>query len=119
MRSTSSRAPEPSVIEALSRGADRAVFVDRSFEASAAIYDNLGRAHLSERGAVHTKDVNAFLAGGPSGGHLDLVMLDPPCGSTGPDLARTLQELAPVAGRARVDGGCQPGWNEFPRLSFR
>ena len=80
-------------IEALSRGADRAVFVDRSYEASAAVYDNLARAHLSERGSVITRDVDAFLAGGPAGAPFDLVLLDPPYELDAPDLARTLQEL--------------------------
>jgi 16S rRNA (guanine966-N2)-methyltransferase len=81
-------------IEALSRGAERAVFVDRFYEASAAIHDNLARAHLSERGAVFTKDVDAFLTGGPRGEPFDLVLADPPYGLEAPDLARTLQELA-------------------------
>jgi 16S rRNA (guanine966-N2)-methyltransferase len=80
-------------IEALSRGADRSVFVDRSYEASAAIYDNLARAHVSERGAVITKDVDAFLAGDSAGAPFDLVLLDPPYELEAPDLARTLQEL--------------------------
>ena len=80
-------------IEALSRGADRSVFVDRSYEASAAIYDNLARAHVSERGAVITKDVDAFLAGDPAGAPFDLVLLDPPYELEAQDLARTLQEL--------------------------
>jgi len=82
-------------IEALSRGDDRAVFVDRSYEASATIYENLARAHLSERGAVITKNVDAFLAAGPSGAPFDVVLLDPPYELDAPDLARTLQELEP------------------------
>lgn len=80
-------------IEALSRGADRAVFVDRSFEASAAIYDNLARAHVSDRGVVVMKDVDAFLTGGPAGAPFDLVLVDPPYDLDAPDLADTLQEL--------------------------
>ena len=80
-------------IEALSRGADRAVFVDRSYEASAAIHDNLARAHLSERGDVITKDVDAFLTGDPAGAPFDVVLLDPPYELSAADLARTLQEL--------------------------
>jgi 16S rRNA (guanine966-N2)-methyltransferase len=80
-------------IEALSRGADRAVFVDRSYEASAAIYDNLARAHLSERATVITKDVDAFLSGAPAGGPFDVVLLDPPYELAATDLAHTLQEL--------------------------
>ena len=81
-------------IEALSRGADRAVFVDRAYEASATVYDNLARAHLSERGAVLTKDVESFLEAGPAGAPFDLVLADPPYEHEASDLARTLQELA-------------------------
>ena len=89
-------------IEALSRGADRAVFVDRSYEASAAIYDNLTRAHLSERGAIITTDVDAFLSVAPAGPPFDVVLLDPPYELDAPDLARTLQKL--VSGWLSDDG---------------
>ena len=50
-------------IEALSRGAAHAVFVDRAYEASAAIRDNLDRTRLADRATVVTQDVAAFLAG--------------------------------------------------------
>ena len=50
-------------IEALSRGAEHAVFVDRAYEASAAVHDNLDRTRLADRATVVTQDVAAFLAG--------------------------------------------------------
>jgi 16S rRNA (guanine966-N2)-methyltransferase len=54
-------------IEALSRGAAHAVFV------------NLDRTRLAGRATVVTQDVAAFLAGPPPpGGPFDLVILDPP-----------------------------------------
>jgi 16S rRNA (guanine966-N2)-methyltransferase len=80
-------------IEALSRGAEQAVFVDRAYEASATVHDNLARAHLGERGAVIMKDVDTFLTGDPTGAPFDLVLLDPPYDVEASDLARTLQEL--------------------------
>ena len=80
-------------IEALSRGADRVVFVDRSHEASATIYDNLARARVAERGRVLTKDVDTFLSGDRADASFDLVLADPPYELEAPDLARTLQEL--------------------------
>jgi 16S rRNA (guanine(966)-N(2))-methyltransferase RsmD len=49
-------------IEALSRGAEHAVFVDRAYQASAAIHDNLDRTRLADRATVVTQDVGAFLA---------------------------------------------------------
>ena len=42
-------------IEALSRGAEHAVFVDRAYEASAAIHDNLDRTRLADRATVVTQ----------------------------------------------------------------
>ena len=46
-------------IEALSRGAEHAVFVDRAYEASAAVHDNLDRTRLAERATVVTQGVAA------------------------------------------------------------
>ena len=66
-------------IEALSRGAEHAVFVDRAYEASAAIRDNLDRTRLADRATVVTQDVAAFVAEhAPTAGPFDLVLLDPP-----------------------------------------
>ena len=64
-------------IEALSRGAEHATFVDSSPSAVAAIRDNLRRAGFEGRGAVRRSNVLTFLkrAGGPG---FDLVFLDPP-----------------------------------------
>ncbi len=42
-------------IEALSRGAAHAVFVDRAYEASAAVHDNLDRTRLADRATVVTQ----------------------------------------------------------------
>ena len=52
-------------IEALSRGAEHAVFVDRAYQASAAIHDNLDRTRLVDRATVVTQDVSAFVAKAP------------------------------------------------------
>ena len=67
-------------IEALSRGAERAVFVERSRGAVRALRENLERTHLAERAGVVASDVAAFLArdGGSAGGPFDLVLADPP-----------------------------------------
>ena len=50
-------------IEALSRGAERAAFVDRSRPALATIRRNLDRTALAERGAVIASAVTAFVTG--------------------------------------------------------
>jgi 16S rRNA (guanine966-N2)-methyltransferase len=82
-------------IEALSRGAEHAVFVDRSHHAAAAIHDNLALTHLAERATVVTADAVAFLAGrDPSADRFDLVLIDPPYDLNASKLESVLHELA-------------------------
>ena len=81
-------------LEALSRGAAGATFVDRD---TAAVRANLEALGLEAE--VHRRDALAFLRGGP--GPFDLVFLDPPyrqASVLGPELAGTLPAvLAPGA----------------------
>ncbi len=68
-------------IEALSRGARRAVFVERDGSAARVIADNLRRAGLEVRGAVARRDAVAWLAdaaGAAASGPFDIVLVDPP-----------------------------------------
>jgi 16S rRNA (guanine966-N2)-methyltransferase len=67
-------------IEALSRGAVRAVFVERASEALAALRENLARLGLRQGVRVHAGSVSAFLRRGrpESSPRFDLVFLDPP-----------------------------------------
>lgn len=76
-------------IEALSRGAAHAVFVERDPEALAALRANLAATDLADRAAVVASDVGAYLqapdrlVAGPdgpptSGGAFDLAVVDPP-----------------------------------------
>lgn len=77
-------------IEALSRGAAHAVFVERDPEALAALRANLAATDLADRAAVVASDVDAYLQapdrlaagpGGPpvsGGGAFDLAVVDPP-----------------------------------------
>lgn len=62
-------------IEALSRGAAEATFVDLHRKAADAIKRNLARAKL--RGTVRLQDAAKFLAAAPEGA-FDLVFADPP-----------------------------------------
>lgn len=90
-------------IEALSRGAEHAVFVDRAYDASAAIHDNLDRTRLADRAIVVTRDVAAFVAQAPSTtGPFDLVLLDPPYDVAASDLEGVLRGLG--AGRLSDQG---------------
>ncbi len=70
-------------IEALSRGAPSAVFVERDAGAARVIGDNLRRTGMGE-GRVVTADVLRFLEGDPeaAGGPFSAVVLDPPYADT-------------------------------------
>jgi 16S rRNA (guanine966-N2)-methyltransferase len=66
-------------IEALSRGAARATFVEKGRAALTAIGENLRRAGLAEAGDVRGQDVRRYLAAAPAQDErFDLVVLDPP-----------------------------------------
>jgi 16S rRNA (guanine966-N2)-methyltransferase len=80
-------------IEALSRGAEEAVFVDRSPPALVAVRENLARTGLAERAAVQRFDVRTFLerASDPRG--YDIVFMDPPYESGPPELDGVLALL--------------------------
>jgi 16S rRNA (guanine966-N2)-methyltransferase len=85
-------------IEALSRGAESAVLVDRSAAALAVIRRNLEAVGLAAE--VHRADALAFLGRAPAAARqYDLVFVDPPyrqVGSLGPRLAEALPPvLAP------------------------
>jgi 16S rRNA (guanine966-N2)-methyltransferase len=81
-------------IEALSRGAEHAAFVDASPAAVTAVRDNLARTGFSNRAAVRRSDVRRFLereAADPEG--FDLAFLDPPYESGGSELDPVLELL--------------------------
>ena len=63
-------------IEALSRGAASAVFVDQRRDAAALTRDNLKLTELSDRGQVICGDAMAYLSGAKA--KFDLIFLDPP-----------------------------------------
>lgn len=65
-------------IEALSRGAAHATFVERSRDATELIRTNLRRTQLEALGDVRAMSVERFLAGSQVGSPYDLVLLDPP-----------------------------------------
>jgi 16S rRNA (guanine966-N2)-methyltransferase len=90
-------------IEALSRGAARAVFVERDRTAARVITENLSRARVADRGAVVRGDAIAYLAErAGADGPFDVVLLDPPYGAS--DLLEsTLARLAaPTAAGSAV-----------------
>jgi 16S rRNA (guanine966-N2)-methyltransferase len=115
-------------IEALSRGASNALFVDSSPGAARVIAENLRRTKLAARGAVRRMDVIRALRQEP--GQFDLVFLDPPYRIPGGELDGVMAELAGqgvVAAGGRVALTRETGsytpviplhWLELKRLSY-
>jgi len=87
-------------IEALSRGAEHATFVDRGVAAIRTIHANLDKAHMAKRAAVRKSDVAAFL--GKWGQQAALAFLDPPYDMPVQQIERALALLG--------EKGLSPGW---------
>lgn len=84
-------------IEALSRGAARALLVERDRDAVNVIWQNLATTGLTDRARVVVRGVDSFLgAGPPPDAPFDLVVLDPPYAED--DTAAVLPRLV------------EPGW---------
>jgi 16S rRNA (guanine966-N2)-methyltransferase len=85
-------------IEALSRGAARAAFVERGRPAVAVIRENLERTGLGDRAEIHAVAVEAFLDRAPAT-RWDVAILDPPYAERTLDLPleRLRPHLAPGA----------------------
>jgi len=82
-------------IEALSRGAARAVLVDRDVGAVDAVRRNLRSTRLVGRARVQRRNVTAFLRDPPPPeAPFDLVLLDPPYDLAPGELATVLEALA-------------------------
>ena len=90
-------------IEALSRGAAKAVFVDNSKEALSCIRQNLEKTHLADRaivigqdcaGAIHALDAKKM--------HFDIIFMDPPYGK-----GLEFQVLEALQGTTLVDEDTQ------------
>ena len=79
-------------IEALSRGASSALFVDSAPHAVTVFRQNLQRTKLAERAAVRRQDALAALRRGL--GSFDLVILDPPYLAPQAYLDEVLVEIA-------------------------
>ena len=87
-------------IEALSRGAAHATFVDDNTSAIRTIRANLDKARLADRAAVRQQDVGTFLA--KSIQNATLAFLDPPYETPVERIERTLALLG--------EKGLSPGW---------
>lgn len=79
-------------IEALSRGAGSALFVDSAPRAVSAIGENLRRTRLAEHASIRRQDVLRALKQGV--GSFDLILVDPPYRTPGAYLDAVLAEIA-------------------------
>ena len=101
-------------IEALSRGAGGAVFVEKDARRAAVIRDNLAAARLTEHAAVRRANALTEIPVLAGAGHqFDVILLDPPYGHG--LQARTLRLLA--ASRLLAPGGVavvEGHWRDDP-----
>jgi 16S rRNA (guanine(966)-N(2))-methyltransferase RsmD len=73
-------------LEALSRGATKAVFVEKDPSALECLNENVRACRFEERAYVRSSSVNTFLKGEDLGGSYDIVFADPPYGQNGTTL---------------------------------
>jgi 16S rRNA (guanine966-N2)-methyltransferase len=88
-------------IEALSRGATRAVFVENGRPALAALRENIASLGLGSASRVVTQPVLRALEGLAAEGPFDLVLLDPPYAA----LAEATRVLAALPGKLAASEG--------------
>jgi 16S rRNA (guanine(966)-N(2))-methyltransferase RsmD len=89
-------------VEALSRGADRAVFVDRDRGALRAVEENLARTRLADRArSVRAEAVEFLMRDDKREGPFDLVFADPPYDAP----AERVDALLAALARGWLDAG--------------
>ena len=97
-------------LEALSRGAESAVFVEKDRAALETLRANIEACGFGDRATVHPGEVLAFLAGPQRPGAEDLVFADPPwAGDLGEQILAALGGASPSPGEAPASpGGASP-----------
>ncbi len=85
-------------IEALSRGAKRAVFVDNSPRSISCVNENLRNTGLARHAEVITRDSYDYIK--MTGQKFDLIILDPPYRHS------HINNLLPIAAKKLAKGGC-------------
>jgi 16S rRNA (guanine966-N2)-methyltransferase len=98
-------------IEALSRGASRADFVDQGRDQCATIRANLATTGFADVSTVHQAPVQSFIQG--RSGPYDFVILDPPYAA--PDIIETLEK---VGDSALVQSGTIVVIGHWPRIEL-
>ena len=100
-------------IEALSRGAIHAEFVEQAAAAVAVIRSNLAHTRYADVSQVHQVPVSAFVSRGtPDGQPFDLVFLDPPYADE--DIVDVLESIGESA---LIQSGSMVVLGHWPRLT--
>jgi 16S rRNA (guanine966-N2)-methyltransferase len=98
-------------LEALSRGAASATFVDRSPRAVASLRANVGALGVEDRARVVARDWRAAVAADRAAGRTyDLIILDPPytlLGRIAGRLGPALEPLVPAGGTLVLEGAAR------------
>jgi 16S rRNA (guanine966-N2)-methyltransferase len=101
-------------IEALSRGATWAEFVEQNGGACAVVRGNLAHTKYTDVSRVHQTSVASFIARARTSAEpYDLVILDPPY--TDPHIVQTIEE---ISGSALVQSGTIVVVGHWPRLDL-
>lgn len=94
-------------IEALSRGAQRCVFVERDRSALTALRANIATLGLDDRSVVVTSDVMAWV---PAMRGVDLALIDPPYAFEGWERLLDLVKVGHALCEAGTEVAVAPGW---------
>jgi 16S rRNA (guanine966-N2)-methyltransferase len=97
-------------IEALSRGAERCVFVERDRAALHALRDNIAALELTSRCTVHGTDVMAWV---PAMRGVDIAFIDPPYDFDGWPALLALLDVGLVAAEADGPVDAPLGWKQL------
>ncbi len=95
-------------IEALSRGAERCVFVERDRSALHALRENIAAFDLADRASVHATDVMAWV---PAMRGVDIAFIDPPYAFDGWAQLLPLIDVGMVVAEADDPVEAPAGWD--------
>lgn len=97
-------------IEALSRGAERCIFVERDRAALQALRENISTLDIADRCSVHATDVMAWV---PAMRNVDIAFIDPPYAFDGWAQLLPLVDVGLVVAEADDPVEAPEGWEQL------
>jgi 16S rRNA (guanine966-N2)-methyltransferase len=97
-------------IEALSRGAERCIFVERDRAALHALRTNIDTLEIADRCAIHATDVMAWV---PAMRNVDIAFIDPPYEFDGWATLLGLLDVSTVVAEADDPVEAPDGWTQL------